>query len=309
MSKPLCIAVDWGSSNLRAYLIDQGGIVLAEQLSDQGMLALSQADFEPVLSALIQPWLHHQVPVLMAGMVGSRSGWQEVPYLDCPLRLEALATQLFKLDTRLPVAAYIVPGVKGIGAAGQVDVMRGEETQLLGLWTSKPENDGAIAFCLPGTHCKWGQLDEGRLESFSTMMTGELFALLCQHSSLAKGQTESLSQFDQEWFDAGVSLVQEQGGLMHQLFTARSRTVTGELPSSGLASYLSGILIGADVLANLELCRNRHLYLIGSDTVSARYQRVLSRFAVDVSQVTAKQASVQGFVALAKAAQTKGIPL
>ena len=309
MSKPLCIAVDWGSSNLRAYLIDQGGIVLADQFSDQGMLSLPQADFEPVLSALIQPWLHHQVPVLMAGMVGSRSGWQEVPYLDCPLGLEALATQLFKLDTRLPVAVYIVPGVKGVGAAGQVDVMRGEETQLLGLWGAYSDNDGPMTFCLPGTHCKWGQLDHGRLESFSTVMTGELFALLCQHSSLAKGQIEALSQFDQEWFDAGVSLAQEQGGLMHQLFTARSRTVTGELPSSGLTSYLSGILIGTDVLANLDLCRNRHLYLIGSVAVSTRYQRVFSRFSVDVSQVTAKQASVQGFVTLAKAAQTKGIPL
>ena len=309
MSKPLCIAVDWGTSNLRVYLIDHDGQVMAEQASDQGMLSLAQGDFEPVLSALIQPWLHHQVPVLMAGMVGSRSGWQEVPYLECPLGLDGLATQLHQLDTGLPIAVYIVPGVKGVGAAGQVDVMRGEETQLLGLWGAHSDSDGPMTFCLPGTHCKWGQLDQGRLEGFSTVMTGELFALLCQHSSLAKGQAGSVSQFDQDWFDAGVTLAQEQGGLMHQLFTVRSRTVTGELPASGLASYLSGILIGTDVLANLELCDNRHLYLIGSDTVSARYQRVLSRFAVDVSQLTAKDASVQGFVALARSAQAQGITL
>lgn len=214
------ICVDWGSSNLRAYLIDGKGEVLARLQSDKGVLNFSAGQYGPELSTLLQPWLSEKpVPVMLAGMVGSAQGWQDAGYVACPATLADLASNLRSVarpvskplvnpDSRdEQFQAYIVPGVKGLSNFGQIDVMRGEEVQIFGaLLATYPDATQATEHasplvCLPGTHSKWAQVSmmpnesdalsatsitHSRVTQFSTYMTGELFALLNSHSILGK---------------------------------------------------------------------------------------------------------------------------
>lgn len=304
---PLCIAVDWGTSNLRVYLVALDGHVIAEKNSDRGMLTLKPSEFEWALKELIQDWFQYQVPVLLAGMVGSRGGWQEVPYLDCPLLLTDLSQHLTPLPVNWPVEAWIVPGVKAYGVSKQIDVMRGEETQLLGLLAALGDLTQRVSFCMPGTHCKWGTLDSGRLSCFSTSITGELFALLSKHSSLTKGILDIEHEFDDAAFDDGVSVAQQSGGLLHQLFSVRSRWVTGDLSQTAVRSYLSGLIIGSDVIHMLPVVGEHPLYIIGSDAVSERYQRALSSMMPNtIHCLNARTASLYGFNALSECMVQRG---
>ncbi|MCO4784489.1 2-dehydro-3-deoxygalactonokinase [Marinomonas atlantica] len=296
---PRCIAVDWGTSNLRAYLVAQNGQILDERDSACGMLSLQSYEFEVVLKALVQDWFAYQIPVLLAGMVGSRGGWQEVSYLDCPLPLLDLAQYLSPLSLDWPVPVWIVPGLKTQGLSGQTDVMRGEETQLLGLLASLEESYKCVAFCMPGTHCKWGLLASGYLERFSTTITGELFSLLLKGSSLTKGLSDSFSDFDGVAFDEGVITAQKQGGLLHQLFSVRSGWVTDERNQASVTSYLSGLVIGSDVVNMASSLDNNPIWIVGSEAVSERYLRALTAVTSNsIHCLSARKASLLGFYAL-----------
>ncbi|NLQ18898.1 2-dehydro-3-deoxygalactonokinase [Marinomonas sp. M1K-6] len=297
------IAVDWGTTNLRAFLMNQEGQIQAQRDSDQGMLTLGSAEFESVLSDLLGDWLTPDLPIYMAGMVGSRGGWQEVPYLPCPIHLDDLSEHLFWMTTKLPNKVAIVPGLQGTGVAGLLDVMRGEETQLLGAldWLEEQGRaDESPVFCLPGTHCKWVQVKRGEVTQFSTSITGELFARLNDESSLVKGLPKS-AQLNEEAFNKGVLASQQTGGILHHLFSARSRFVCGELAADEVRDYLSGVVIGHDVndiLSTLTIPTSPVL-IIGSQALSARYALALSSRNLAGEFLAANEASIRGLKRLA----------
>ncbi|MBV8501610.1 MAG: 2-dehydro-3-deoxygalactonokinase [Paucibacter sp.] len=269
------IGLDWGSSSLRAMLIDAQGLVLEMRASPQGASTLSggAAGFSRVLDALIDDWRVPGLPLLACGMVGSQHGWREVPYARCPANAATLAAGALSVDWRgLPL--HLMPGLRCDTAAGVPDVMRGEETQILGAGVAQ----GCVI--LPGTHSKWAQVVDGEVRSFATHMTGEMFALLRQHSVLGRLMPAQAGE-DPAAFAQGVLAARDQGGLglLHQLFAVRTLGLTGQLPHASLADYLSGLLIGHEVRAGLASRQyDAPLVLIGEPALCRRYGTALEQF-------------------------------
>lgn len=240
------VGVDWGTTNRRAYALDDSGRVTGEAADDQGMLA-ARGRFEAALGELLAqlPALSPAAPVLMSGMVGSAQGWREVPYLDTAVALDELPRHLVEVPApSLQRRCWIVPGYRHRSDAG-VDVMRGEETQLYGA-LALGAGDGWIV--LPGTHSKWAELRDGRIAQFATYMTGELYALLGEHgtlsSMLAAPQQRDPARQAAAFAD-GVDAATRRS-LSNALFGCRARVVAGAAPAADSASYLSGVLIGAE---------------------------------------------------------------
>lgn len=267
----LLLGIDWGTSNRRAYLVNRAGACLRRHADDQGLLAV-QGDFAGALASLRRTVdLSPEVPVLMAGMVGSASGWQEVPYLDTSVSLESLPRKLATVRGRSNCA--IVPGYRSDG--DQVDVMRGEETQLLGAVALGVRNGWVV---LPGTHSKWVLLREGRVERLSTYMTGELFALVSANGTLASlmgGEHE-----DAQAFGAGLQAARAGAPLSHSLFGARARVVTGRMPAAQARSYVSGLLVGTEFVAAGD-CAGQLIHLIASPALAGRYADAARAFGLE----------------------------
>lgn len=280
------IALDWGSSQLRACRLGADGAELELRSSDQGASRLhgGAPAFEAALRQLAGDWLLPGVPVLACGMVGSAHGWREAPYVDAPVQLDELHRHLVTVHGADGLCVHIVPGVRGLDDQQLPDVMRGEETQLLG-WLAGPHSVLAQAtVVMPGTHSKWVQLANGRLQSFATRMTGELYALLRQHSVLARlmpPDVQPQAGFAADAFVRGVRLAQQgrAGDLGHRLFSVRTLGLTGDMPPDGLADYLSGLLIGDEIAAGLAACDARdagaELTLIGEAALCERYRLAL----------------------------------
>lgn len=297
------IAVDWGTSSFRAYRLDASGAVLGQRSAAVGLLAC-QGRFEPVLAQQLDGWGDELV--VMAGMIGSRNGWREVPYVACPAGIDEIAAGL------LPVAAaslpgrriFITPGVShrpGPGAPGTPEVMRGEETQLLGLFGELP-GAGPHTVCLPGTHSKWATVGAGRIGAFHTAMTGELYAVLKQHSLLGAlmDHDAGAANEDAPAFELGVRTSADAGGLLSHLFSVRTRGLFGELTAAQLPSYLSGLLIGHELHGLLGGAQRVHL--IGSEALVQRYRRALALRHVSV-KVHGEALVAQGLHRLAVAAR------
>lgn len=232
------IGIDWGTTHRRAYLLGEGGALLDERSDDQGLLA-ARGRFADAFDAIVQGW-PRELPVVMSGMVGAASGWQEAPYLEASTPLTTLSRHLVPLkDAPQGRRIALVPGYRWIGANGEVDVMRGEETQLLGALVLG-QSDGWVV--LPGTHSKWVRLEQGAMQGWRTYMTGELFALLGQHGTLAGliGPDDVPAAFEAGLLAAG------RGALSHAIFGCRAKVVTGRMPTEYARSYLSGLLIGAE---------------------------------------------------------------
>ena len=228
------IAVDWGTTNRRAYLIDAQGQVLQTERDGMGLLAVPPGGFADEIAGIRAKM--GDLPVLLAGMVGSAKGWVNVPYLSCPAGLDDLAHALHWVE---PGRTAIVPGLSD--PAG--DVMRGEEVQLLGAIAAGLAPDDAL-LCQPGTHCKWAHMGAGRVRSFATAMTGEIFALLRSHSLLADFLDGAVE--DGEAFRAGVR-DGLQGRLTTRLFRVRAAALLGHRSAQESAAYTSGLMIGHDV--------------------------------------------------------------
>jgi 2-dehydro-3-deoxygalactonokinase len=246
MDRARLITLDWGTSNLRARLLGDGGAVWQTRVSaGGGILAVPERRFADALSALCGDWIdEHRCPLVASGMIGSRQGWQEAPYLDCPATLADAATRLLPVAVGAGTDAmlHIVPGLRCVGADGQYDVMRGEETQLWGAALA-----AGRCCVLPGTHSKWAWVGaRSAIERFQTHMTGEFYALLTQHGILGK-----LMQFGMPSaaaFAQGAQLgLQGHGTLMHTVFAARTAGLMERLPPAELPDFLSGILIGAEI--------------------------------------------------------------
>lgn len=257
------IAIDWGTTSFRAYRLDRQGAIVDARSAPKGILSVAPGGFPGVLEAQIGDWVG-DAPIVMSGMVGSRQGWVEAPYVPCPAGLDQIAGALREVRN----GVWVVPGVSCRDAAGVPDVMRGEETQVLGAG-----RDGLI--CLPGTHSKWVEVRNGRIERFSTYMTGEVYALLKQHSLL--GRMMEGGEHDERAFGEGLARSAEPGGLLHHLFGVRTRGLMGELGAAGSASYLSGILIGHEMRAS----RASQLLLIGEPGLAARYQQAATALGVE----------------------------
>ncbi|PTE13253.1 2-dehydro-3-deoxygalactonokinase [Pseudogemmobacter blasticus] len=263
------IAVDWGTTRLRAWAMGPDG-VRAEAASDEGMGRLDRAGFEPALLRLIGGWLGSGVtPVLACGMVGSRQGWHEVPYRQVPCApVAAGALAAVPVQDRR-IAVQIVPG---LAQSVPADVMRGEETQIAGALTLHPGFDGAV--CLPGTHSKWAQVSAGEVVSFQTFLTGELFALLSEQSVLRHGLSEG---WDDSAFDAGLAEgASRPERLMALLFRLRAEGLLSGLSGAAARSRLSGLLIGAELAAARPWWLGLPILLIGADRLCGLYARGLA---------------------------------
>lgn len=340
IARAALVGLDWGTSSLRSYLFDAHGQVLAGKTLPWGVMRLPdlpsadrarQADspgvntassnaaarlaaFELAFEAACGDWLdaHPGLPAIACGMVGSAQGWLEVPYVERPMMdggvvdAEALARALGVVATRGGRALHIVPGVLERG--GLPNVMRGEETQIVGVGLSRPANPAgltgdsgggggraAMLIGLPGTHAKWALSAQGRIGHFDTFMTGEVFALLREHSILGRTMTPS-AQSDRNAFLHGLEVARAAAGssLLATIFSVRTMGLTGQLATSQQADYLSGLLIG-DELASLErsLARDdgrqlaqRDIVLTGDAELCERYGWALAAFGcVDVEVI------------------------
>lgn len=266
------IAIDWGTSSFRAYTLDSAGSILERRESADGILRVRGGDFAAALLGQVEDWLkrHVDAKVVLSGMIGSRQGWREVPYVDCPAGLAEVAAGLERVDWG-EGDAWLVPGLLDDSRPGQPDVMRGEETQIFGALPQMPQGSGLV--CLPGTHSKWAEVKDGRIQNFTTYMTGEIYDLLQGHSILGRLMTKGAVTADR-WFLEGVTLAQD-GGLLGRLFSARSRVLVDELPESEVRSYLSGLLIGDELAAALPGPESE-VYLLGAPALVALYETALT---------------------------------
>ncbi|WP_282829290.1 2-dehydro-3-deoxygalactonokinase [Pelomonas sp. V22] len=282
------IGLDWGSSSLRAMLIDGEGQVLLSRQSTQGASTLhgGPAAFSAALDELIGDWHATGQPLLACGMVGSQHGWREVPYAACPADARALATGALAVDWR-GRSVRLLPGLRCDTEAGPPDVMRGEETQVLGALELLPELAARSCIVMPGTHSKWAQVVDGTVRSFATQMTGELYAVMRQHSVLGRLMLAD-PQPDLLAFAEGVRAARDHGelGLPHQLFAVRTLGLTGRLAHEALPDYLSGLLIGHELRAGLQARdASAPLVLLGEPALCQRYVKALDLFGVGEVQV------------------------
>lgn len=287
---PRLIALDWGTSSLRAYLLGENGRCLAQASGAFGILNVADEAFDAVYLQHCASWQREygMLPVLASGMIGSRQGWLEAPYLPCPATPAQIAAHLASVLASDGARIHIVPGLSCRNAQGMPDVMRGEETQLLGAI----EAVGDALWVLPGTHSKWARSAGGRIEAFSTYMTGELYALLCKHSILGRLMPAG-PHAEAKAFARGVSYgLTADADLTRKLFSARTLGLFDEVPAEGLADYLSGLLLGAEIRDALALWpSNAELSLIGEPELCERYRTALEIAGVRVGTVFADAAA------------------
>jgi 2-dehydro-3-deoxygalactonokinase len=268
------IAIDWGTSSLRLYRLDESGAICARREAPSGIMTVAAGAFAATLEAQLGDWID-DTPIVMSGMIGSRQGWREVPYAECPAGAAEIAGLMRTVEWDAGRRAWIAPGLSCRDGAGVPDVMRGEETQIIGALAELPAGDATI--CLPGTHSKWVRWQGGRIAGFATAMTGEVFAVLRRHSILGRLMAAGGEAHDPAAFAAGLRRAGEAGGLLHHLFGARTRGLFGELGEDALPSYLSGMLIGHEIAA-LAPQGDPHgiVHLIGAAGLVALYREALA---------------------------------
>ncbi|MGN6329180.1 MAG: 2-dehydro-3-deoxygalactonokinase [Rhodanobacter sp.] len=272
------IGLDWGTSSLRAMLFDGEGNVHETRHRPWGVRHLPEGGFEAALASIGAGW--PSCPVLAAGMVGSRQGWREAPYVDAPADAYALADRLVTVETADGRCIHIVPGVRDSAAP---DVMRGEETQLVGALDLQPRLAEGTPLVLPGTHSKWVRLQRRRIAGFTTLMTGELYGLLRHHSVLGASLPDVSATAPGGSFDEGVRAARASGaaGVLTRLFSARTLMLEGALDAAAVPDYLSGLLIGEEWRAALAagwLDSGRTPVLIGDEALCLRYRRAAALF-------------------------------
>lgn len=295
MDKASSIVVDWGSSSFRAFLLSSGGEILDRVSSADG--AFQTSDYENVLSRLCGKWLEEQgkLPFLLGGTIGSRNGWLETPYIPCPVSLPDLRNGLYDVPNNLGLGIRVASGVCGSGIYGSFDVMRGEEIQIFGAIRLLDIN--RATFCLPGTHSKWCETSNGAITSVTSYMTGEMYALIRQHSSI--GRLIDAEQFDEPSFMSGVAAAQENSDLLNLLFSVRAGALLGKLEVNCLASYLSGALIGSELnAATRRQDSDAPLVVIATQQLTERYCLVFEDIGLSVQVVDGEQAFLQGAQAL-----------
>ncbi|ENB3589547.1 TPA: 2-dehydro-3-deoxygalactonokinase [Escherichia coli] len=260
------IAIDWGSTNLRAWLY-QGDHCLDSRQSEAGVTRLNGKSPAAVLAEVTTDWREENTPVVMAGMVGSNVGWKVAPYLSVPARFSSIGEQLTSVGDNI----WIIPGLC-VSHDDNHNVMRGEETQLIGARALAPSS----LYVMPGTHCKWVQADSQQINDFRTVMTGELHHLLLNHSLIGAG--------------------------LPPLFEVRASHVLGTLPREQVSEFLSGLLIGAEVASMRDYVTHQHaITLVAGTSLTARYQQAFQAMGCDVAAVAGDTAFQAGIRSIAHA--------
>jgi 2-dehydro-3-deoxygalactonokinase len=290
------IGIDWGSTSVRAFRIGDGGIVLASRSAPLGSTTMNgdPRAYASTLANLAADWLIGTPlpPILACGMVGSKHGWREASYADCPADADALAARTVGVRFSEQASVSIVPGLQCRPHGAAPDVMRGEETQIIGALMEHPELHARSCMILPGTHSKWAHVDDGRVQGFATHMTGELFEVLRTHSVLGRLMLPAARDVDEAAFSAGIDTARSttQPGLAHQLFSVRTLGLNNEIAPESLPDYLSGLLIGHELQAGFAWRRAAGidatpLVLIGEPRLCERYVQALQHFDIQPDAV------------------------
>ena len=298
-SSPALIGLDWGTTSLRAYLIDVTGSVMAERAEPWGIMQLGERDFARARSDITTQWVSAgELPVIACGMVGSAQGWIEVPYCPAPAGATEIAGALVR------VTGTNVHLVAGVAQYGEADVMRGEETQVIGALCLHDGLQRDARVVCPGTHSKWVTLKDGRIDAFTTYMTGELYAVLTAHSilgRLARNNVTSAPKALEDAFRLGVRAARNsKRDSASLLFSARARALLGEIRPEASLDYLSGLLIGSEVRDGLNAGATP-IALIGDAVLCGRYVDALHEFDVADTRVIA-QSAPRGLWRIAEAA-------
>jgi len=272
------LVADWGTTSLRIYVLDDKGRIVTKRTSDKGILVAKTLGFEKTFELEADGLLDNQ-QILLGGMVGSRNGWIETEYVDCPATLEGIANRLgtvtWRSQSGISRTAKITPGVRFLGENGMSDIMRGEELQILGLMQQITDEHATIV--LPGTHSKWVSVTNNTISTFRTYMTGEVFELLANQSIL-KSETKT-EPFDNNVFLDGVKLGSTENSLTNLIFQARTQLINGKLQPSSSDSFLSGILIGNEI--SHEVRNQRLIHLISNAKLSKLYSMALQYFNIE----------------------------
>ncbi|CAM3492456.1 2-dehydro-3-deoxygalactonokinase [Klebsiella grimontii] len=276
------IAIDWGSTNLRAWLY-QDDQCLESRQSAAGVTRLNGESPAAVFSEITRGWRDGATPAVLAGMVGSNVGWKVAPYLPVPVDFSAIGQQLTSVGDKV----WIIPGLSVSRDANQ-NVMRGEETQLLGARMIAPSS----VYVMPGTHCKWVQADRQQINDFRTVMTGELHYLLLRHSLVGAGLPEQVSAPGA--FNAGLERGLHSPDILPRLFEVRASHVLGSLPREQVGEFLSGLLIGAEVATLSERFRDPQVTIVGGEALANRYQQALSAIGRQTTVVSGDNAFQTG---------------
>ena len=294
------IAIDWGTTSFRAALVDAGGTVLDRCEKPRGILAVD-GRFAEVLCEAVTPWRQRQpdLPILMCGMIGSRQGWREAAYVPCPATLASISSGVTTFEEPGIGVIGIVPGVDVRTMGDAPDVMRGEETQILGAIAHLGLD---TAICVhPGTHAKWITVENRTIVGFETYMTGEVYAALRSHTILGRMMIESgLSEAGfRRGLDASAERGAGPGALLHRIFSTRTLGLFGELGEADSADYLSGLLIGSEMREGLRRGA-RDLVILGAHDLETRYRMAADHLGVR-SRTAPPDCAVAGLLAIARA--------
>ena len=294
------IALDWGLSSFRAYLLDDSGVVLQSLSEDTGVLSIEADGFEQCLRQhfLKLEGISAETAIIASGMITSKQGWCETPYVACPASIDDLARGLLSIEMKGYGRIHFVPGVNQLSPAP--DIMRGEETQLAGIQSI----DGVTAI-LPGTHSKWARLQDSEITRFKTFMTGEMYAILIKHSILGK---TSSSTWSEDSFRSGVqkgfSFQEQKRGLLSELFQVRVQAIMGNIPDESVASYLSGLLLGCEIGDALQsgFESDGQKLIVGVERLATLYKSALAECGIG-AEIVREDLAATGLFRIAKKAQ------
>lgn len=296
---PSWIAVDWGTTHLRAWAMSKDNQVLDHLQSAQGMGGLAQNEFEPALMTLIQDWLPQAAinrelsfPVMACGMVGARQGWKEAPYRSVPC--QALGNEYTTLTTKAGLTVSITAGLM---QAAPADVMRGEETQIAGFLQDYPDYSGSL--CMPGSHTKWVMIQEGKIASFQTFMTGETFAALSSHTVLrhsVSGQFDIDSRDEASFLSGITDSLADPSAFAGKLFSLRAEGLLNDMQPTQASARLSGLLIGLELAATKTYWENQPVGIIGTDRLSSLYSKALRSQACDPQAFDGQDCALKGLI-------------
>jgi 2-dehydro-3-deoxygalactonokinase len=295
------IAVDWGSSSFRAYLLAPNGEILDEIASGDGIGSIAAGAYPATLKRLIGKWLdaHPSLPVIASGMVGSRHGWREAAYVPLPAGPRDVAAHLTEVEAdgrRVVLAA----GLSHVDETGAPDVMRGEETEIFGV-----ADAGARLIVLPGSHSKWARIEGDRVVAFKTFITGELFAALRDHTVAGTFARAAPAKSPGKAFALGVergaaaSACRGKSGLLGFLFGARSLPLMGALGADDSGEYLSGLLIGAEIGEGRRLYPGEEPHLAGAEALVKRYLAAFESLGVP-ARAAPPRAAARGLFRIAR---------
>ncbi len=301
---PALVSVDWGTSSFRAFLAASDGTALAEVAADRGALGLAKGEHETFLSTQIGAWKQRfpELPVVMSGMVGARQGWVEAPYAPCPAGAAEIAAAAVTIPSATLGPILLAPGLSVLNSRGAPDVVRGEETQILGALKASGGRDGL--YVLPGTHSKWARVESGRILGFETFMTGEVFAALKDYTVLGRLMGPA-GPNEPSGFALGVEAaasLERPGDLLHAIFMTRTLGLFERLPPGELAEYLSGLLIGAEIVAGARGASSA--VVVGSAALTARYRKAGGLIGVELEPAPANCATL-GQIALLEQLRTR----